>query len=145
MGDLPVDEFGLLLRRTALELGLSDDWLGRMVRGRVLVRIRQGAYADADRWRRLDRVRRHLVLCRAVMLQYDDRVALSHASAHVARGGPDWGLRLETVNITNLFGRGDRTKAGVTHHRGAVRVGDVTRLGDHWATSPARSRAACCS
>ena len=37
------------------------------------------------------------------MQQYDDRVALSHASAHVRRGGPDWGLDLSTVNITNLL------------------------------------------
>lgn len=139
MDALPVDEYGLLLRRDAIELGLTDDWLARMVRAGALVRIRQGAYADADRWRRLDRVGRHLLLCRAVMLQYDDRVALSHASAHVVRGGPDWGLRLDTVNITNLFGRGDRKKAGITHHRGSTRVGDVARWDDHWITAPART------
>ena len=47
------------------------------------------------RWsgRRLTPAGRHLLRCRAVMLQYDDRVALSHASAHLLRGGPDWGLR----------------------------------------------------
>ena len=139
MDPLPVDEYGLLLRRDAIELGLTDDWLARMVRGSALVRIRHGAYAEADRWRRLDRVGRHRLLCRAVMSQYDDRIALSHASAHVVRGGPDWGLELSTVSITNLFGRGDRKKAGITHHRGAVRVGDVTRWEDHWITAPART------
>src|SRR6478752_6588099 len=127
MRHLPLDEYGLLLRRTAIELGLDDNWLARMVRMGVLVRIRHGAYADADVWRGLSPVDRHLLRCRAVMLQYDDRVALSHASAHLLRGGPNWGLDLTHVNVTNLFGRGDRVQAGITHHRGVVRVGDASR------------------
>lgn len=139
MQHLPVDECGLLLRRTALTLGLDDNWLARMVRLGVLVRIRHGAYADADLWRRLTPRGRHLLRCRAVMLQYDDRVALSHASAHLLRGGPDWGLDLEKVNVTNLFGRGDRIQAGITHHRGSTRVGDVSRLNGHWVTAPGRT------
>jgi hypothetical protein len=75
------------------------------------------------------------------MQQYDDRVALSHASAHVRRGGPDWGLDLSTVNLTNLFGRGDRRKAGITHHRGWAGVHDVTRTEGHWITAPGRTAA----
>jgi hypothetical protein len=139
MQQLPFDEYGLLLRRTAIELGLDDNWLARMVRLDVLVRIRQGAYADADVWQRLTPEGRHLLRCRAVMLQYDDRVALSHASAHLLRGGPVWGLDLTNVNVTNLFGRGDRVQAGITHHRGFTRVNDVSRLNDHWVTAPART------
>ncbi|WP_028644381.1 hypothetical protein [Nocardioides sp. URHA0020] len=139
MQHLPLDDHGLLLRRTAIELGLDDNWLARMVRLRVLVRIRHGAYADADVWRRLTPAGRHLLRSRAVMLQYDDRVALSHASAHVLRGGPDWGLDLTNVNITNLHGRGDRVQAGITHHRGATFVTDVSRFNDHWVTAPART------
>jgi hypothetical protein len=139
MQQLPFDEYGLLLRRTAIELGLDDNWLARMVRARVLVRIRHGAYADADLWQRLTPAGRHLLRCRAVMLQYDDRVALSHASAHLLRGGPDWGLDLTNVNVTNLFGRGDRVQAGITHHRGVTRVDDVSRLNDHWVTASART------
>lgn len=134
-----VDECGLLLRRTALEGGFDDNWLARMVRAGALVRIRHGAYADARVWQGLSLTGRHLLLARAVMRQYDDRVALSHASAHVLRGGPDWGLDLSTVNITNLLGRGDRRQAGITHHRGMTRVGDVARLDGHWITAPART------
>ena len=139
MQGFPLDQHGLLLRRTAVQLGFDDNWLARMVRAGVLVRIRHGAYADADRWRRLARSGRHLLRCRAVMLQYDDRVALSHASAHVLRGGPDWGLDLRTVHVTNLFGHGDRCQAGITHHRGHTRVGDVSRLNNHWVTAPDRT------
>lgn len=139
MQQLPFDEPGLLLRRTALRIGYDDTWIARMVRAGVLVRIRQGAYADASMWSRLSPAGRHLLRSRAVMLQYDDRVALSHASAHLMRGGPDWGLDLGTVNLTNLFGRGDRRQAGITHHRGVTRVGDVSRLNGHWITAPART------
>lgn len=139
MQQLPFDEYGLLLRRTAIELGLDDNWLARMVRLGVLVRIRHGAYADSDVWQRLTPAGRHLLRCRAVMLQYDDRVALSHASAHLLRGGPDWGLDLANVNLTNLFGRGDRVRSGITHHRGITRAQDVSRLNGHWVTAPART------
>jgi hypothetical protein len=136
---IPFDQHGLLLRRTALRLGHDDNWLNRMVRIGALTRIRHGAYTSPASWSALTPAERHVLLCRAVLQQYDDRVALSHASGTLMRGGPDWGLDLRTVNLTNLFGRGDRTQAGVTHHRGTVRVGDVTRFGGHWVTAPARS------
>lgn len=139
MIDIPFDEHGLLLRRTAVARGYDDDWLRRMVKCGALIRIRHGAYADPRIWAAAGAVGQHVLLSRAVMQQYDDRVALSHASAHLLRGGPDWGLTLDTVNITNLFGRGDRKKAGITHHRGAVRVGDVSRVDDYWITAPART------
>lgn len=139
MFDIPFDEHGLLLRRTAIARGYDDDWLRRMVKCGALVRIRHGAYADPRIWAAAGAVGQHLLLSRAVMQQYDDRVALSHASAHLMRGGPGWGLRFDTVNITNLLGRGDRKQAGITHHRGAVRVGDVSRIEDHWITAPART------
>lgn len=139
MPQIPVDRDGILLRRTAVAVGLDDNWLHRMVRDGYLVRIRHGAYADADAWQAMTAAQRHVLRSRAVMLQYDDRVALSHGSAHLLRGGPDWGLDLRRVNITNLFGRGDRSQAGITHHRGTIRVTDVTRTEGHWITTPARS------
>ena len=120
-------------------MGLDDNWLARMVRAGEIARMRHGAYAKADVWSAADRVARHVLLGRAVMQQYDNRVALSHASAHVRRGGPDYGLDLDRVNITNLFGRGDRVQAGITHHRGQSRVNDVTRVDDHWITAGART------
>jgi hypothetical protein len=133
------DEHGILLRRDAIVMGLDDNWLARMVRAGEIVRMRQGAYAKADVWAAADRAGRHVLLGRAVMQQYDDRVALSHASAHVRRGGPDYGLGLDRVNITNLFARGDRVQAGITHHRGECRVNDVTRIDGHWITAGART------
>lgn len=139
MSAIPFDQHGLLLRRTAVRLGLDDSWLARMLRAGAIVRIRHGAYADPAIWTSLMPAERHVLLSRAVLQQYDDRVALSHASALLLRGGPSWALDLSTVNLTNLFGRGDRAQAGITHHRGKVRVGDVSRHGDHWVTAPART------
>lgn len=120
-------------------MGLDDNWLARMVRSGALVRVRQGAYVDPAVWAPASRAMRHQLLAEAVMLQYDDRVALSHTSAHLARGGPDYGLDLSMVHITNLYGRGDRTQAGITHHHGRVDVHDVSRLNHHWITAGART------
>ena len=47
----PFDEFGILLRRHAIEQGFDDNWLWRMQRAGVIVRIRQGAYVDAEVWK----------------------------------------------------------------------------------------------
>jgi hypothetical protein len=129
---------GILLRRDVVRAGYTDRYLARLVRAGALIRIRQGAYAVADRWKGLDARGRQLLLSQAVMLQYDDDVALSHGSAALAWGGPDHGLDLERVHLTH-FGGGGRRSAGVVHHRGVCRVGDVSRLGGHWITSPGRT------
>ncbi len=133
------DPHGILLRRDAVLQGIDDDALARSLRAGELVRLRHGAYVDSDVWRRSDRAHRHDLTSRAVMQQYDDRVALSHISNIIRRGGPDWGLDLGTVHLTNLFGRGDRTRAGITHHRGSCRVNDITRIDGAWATVAARA------
>ena len=112
--------------------------LHRFVRSGHLERIRQGAYVLSDHWRTADRLQRHLLLCRAVMRQYGDEVALSHASAAVVLGGPDWGLDLDEAHLLHLRG-GGRRAARVVHHHGGVRVGDLTRVGTTWITSPTRT------
>lgn len=127
-----------LLRRDAVLAGYTDQYLGRLVRGGVLVRIRQGAYALAATWKTLDARGRQLLLSMAVMQQYADDVALSHDSAALAWGGPDHGLDLGSVHITH-FGGGGRRGAGVVHHHGVCRLGDVSRRGDHWITTPGRT------
>ena len=139
MTRFPFDEYGILLRRHAIAYGYDDNWLWRMRRAGAIVRIRHGAYVDADVWKQSNRVHKHVLMSRAVMAQYDDRVALSHASEHVRAGGPDRGLDLSKVHITNLFGRGDRTQAGVTHHHGVCRIGDVSRWEGYWITAPGRT------
>jgi hypothetical protein len=141
MLDVLMDEAshnGYLLRRDAISLGIDDDALRRLVKAGVLCRIRQGAYAPANLWRSLDPRGRHVVLCRAVLDQYGDHVALSHSSQALIDGAPDWGLDLSAVHLTHLSGAGRRA-AGIVHHRGEVRVGDLRRHGESWATAPTRT------
>ena len=108
---------GLLLRRDAIEFGYDDKCLRRLVKGGQIVRIRQGAYAAAEVWRDLSARDRHLLLSDAVVRQYDDDIALSHGSAVLRLGGPDYGLDLANVHITHFDGGGRRT-AKVVHHEG---------------------------
>jgi putative AbiEi antitoxin of type IV toxin-antitoxin system len=133
------DNEGIILRRDANALGYDDNYLARARRRGDIVRLRQGAYVLTRIWEQADRVGRHLLLVHAVVKLYDDRVAVSHQSACVAQGGPNWGLDLSTVHLTNLFGIGERRGASITHHRGTCRVVDVSRDGAGWITSPVRS------
>ncbi|GAB2760518.1 hypothetical protein GCM10027020_11180 [Nocardioides salsibiostraticola] len=134
-----VDSDGILLRRNALIEGVDDNALARMAKRGDIERLRQGAYVLGDIWRQSDPVDRHLLLIKAVMQQYGDDVAASHTSALLLQGGPSWGQDLRTAHVTSLQGKGERTAARLRHHRGTCRVDDVTRLGGHWITSPART------
>ncbi|WP_436699812.1 type IV toxin-antitoxin system AbiEi family antitoxin domain-containing protein [Nocardioides sp. BYT-33-1] len=134
-----VDGSGILLRRDAIAAGCDDNVLKRAVRSGFLVRIRQGCYVLRSVWEQADAVERHRLLLDAVRQLYDDRVAASHLSACLEHGGPNWGLDLSAVHLTNLYGKGERTSARVIHHRGEVRVEDVTRDSQGWLTAPART------
>lgn len=128
----------VVLRRDAIAVGIDDNALRRYVDAGLLQRIRQGAYAEASAWRDAGSAQRHLMLIDAVMRQYDDHVALSHASSVIVQRGPAWGLDLSNVHLTHLHG-GGRNSAGIVHHHGSCRVPDLTRVDGHWITSPART------
>jgi hypothetical protein len=130
---------GLLLRKDAIAYGYDDKYLRRLVLSGQIVRIRQGAYAKTDVWRNLDDRDRHLLLCEAVVAQYDDAIALSHSSAVLQHDGPDYGLDLSSVHVTHLLDGGGRRGAKVIHHEGRCGAFDITRMDDHWLTAPART------
>lgn len=129
---------GIVLRRDAVLHGYTDDYLTRMVRAGHLHRMRQGAYVDGKVWTRAGARAQHVLLTEAVMAQYDDQVVLSHDSAVLDHGGPDHRLALDDVHVTELRG-GGRRSARVVHHDGACGLLDLTRIGGHWVTSPART------
>ncbi|WP_244928372.1 type IV toxin-antitoxin system AbiEi family antitoxin domain-containing protein [Nocardioides sp. W7] len=131
-------ESSVLLRRDAVAAGIDDNALSRYVHAGVLVRIRQGAYSIASVWKQASPEDQHLMVVDAVMRQYDAHVVLSHASAALLQGAPGWGLDLSNVHVTHLEG-GGRIGGRVIHHHGSCRAGDVTRMNDHWITSPART------
>lgn len=131
-------ESGLVLRRDAVRAGYDDHALARLLRSGALRRVRHGAYVAADRWDRLSVRAQHEVLCEAVLLQYDDHVALSHDSAAVRWGGPDYGLDLAEAHITHFEG-GGRRRSRIVHHEGECTVLDVSRCRGGWLTSPPRT------
>lgn len=132
------DNWGVVLRREAIARGLSDKALHRLVRSGVLIRLRQGIYVIRSQYLAADPATRHLMLCQGVMRLYGDHVALSHGSASLAQGGPDWGLDLGDVHLTHLAG-GGRRLARVVHHHGGLRVGELRRQDGYWLTAPGRT------
>jgi hypothetical protein len=142
MFEMSADDHGVLLRRDAIASGIDDNALRRGVHQGRIVRIRQGAYVLRHVWDALDETAKYRTLTVAVLKLYRDAAtpfALSHATANVEQGGPTWGLDLTDVHLTSLEGIGERSGAKVVHHRGVCRVNDVTRMGGHWITSPART------
>lgn len=133
------DHLGVVLRRDLVAAGVDDSTISKLRRRGTLVRIRQGVDVLGPRWRAADSRQRHLMLAHGVWRRYDDRVALSHVSAALVHGAPAYDLDLRTAHLTNLFPRGDRIRASVTHHHGGVRLDDVTRSHERWITSPVRT------
>jgi len=133
------DAHGVVLRRDLVRAGIDDSTISKLRRRGTLVRLRQGVDALGDRWRAADARERHLMLAHGTWRLYDDRVALSHVSAALDIGAPSYDLDLTRAHLTSLHGRGDRIRASVVHHQGAVLVVDVTRRSGRWVTSPART------
>ncbi len=131
------DPYGLLLRRDAVAVGIDDNALARLVRARVLVRMRQGAYCLYDVWTAVDDAERARLLARAVIRQYPEDVALSHDSSCLAQTGPAFGLDLANAHLTHFQGSG-RNGSRIVHHHGVCRVGDIRRFEDGWMTIPGR-------
>lgn len=133
------DSHGIVLRRDAVLAGIDDNALARLVRHKVIVRMRQGAYCLFDVFTAASDAQRSRLLCRAVMQQYqDDHVSLSHGSSCLIQGGPDYALDLAHAHVTHLDGAG-RRQARVVHHVGELRVGDLRKHQGMWVTVPARA------
>ncbi|MFB9313098.1 hypothetical protein [Nocardioides plantarum] len=132
------DAYGLLLRRNAILLGVDDNALKRLVDAAVLIRLRQGSYCLRSVYLAADEAERHRLLCRAVMQQYAEHVALSHASSCLMLDGPDFGLELANAHLTHFSGNG-RRNSRITHHQGECNVLDLTRRFGFWLTVPARA------
>lgn len=134
-----VDDYGVVLRRDLVAVGVTDPAISKMRRRGVLVRLRQGVYALAERWHGADPRARHIMLAHGAWRLYGDDVALSHVSAALSDGAPAHDLALGDAHLTSLVGTGERTQASIVHHRGTLLVDDVTRAGGRWMTSPVRT------
>lgn len=111
---------GPFTRGQALTCGVTDDELAQQVKRRALLRLRRGAYVEAERFDRADPIGRHLLMIRAVKLSLGDRVVFSHASAAAVHGLAVWDLDLTRVHVTRLDAGAGRDQAGIEHHLGEI-------------------------
>ena len=114
-----------MLRKQLLIDGWNDRAIARMVASKQWVRIRPGAYVEAEAWRAQTVAGRHELKVRAVLLQSKTKLVASHSSAMPFYEGPTWGLDLDRVHGTRIDAKAGRCEAGVQQHRGAIRDGDV--------------------
>jgi hypothetical protein len=113
----PLVTTGSVLRREALDLGLSSAEVERLLRCGAWVRIRPGAYAERATWVQKTPEQQHLVRAQAVLRALAEPAALAHVSAAVAHGLPLWNADLSLVHVVRPARRhGARVEAGVAHH-----------------------------
>jgi hypothetical protein len=129
---------GFFTRTEAREAGYADRDVTRMVRHRLWIRIRRGAYVFTDEWTALDAVARHRVRAGAVMRSLGDAVALSHVSAACVHGIDLWGHDLSRIHVTRLDGGAGRLEGDVVHHEGFCLDDDVMRVAGMLVLRPQR-------
>jgi hypothetical protein len=143
---------GVFSRRQALECGSTPDQIREhLARGRW-ERVRHGQYAEVrdaaalTPWERRRAAHRRLVHA-VVNSRRPGSVAVSHQSALVLHGLPDWGMSFEDVHLTRLDDRGGCRCAGVQEHVGRLSAQDLTRTDGRPATAVPRAVAetACTS
>ena len=129
----------VFLRRDALAAGMSHATIAAAVREGDWVRLRHGAYVAGDVFQRANVEERHALLARAVVLQSQTDVVLSHLSAVPEYGGPLWGVPTNEVHLTRLDQRAGRKEAGVRQHQGRLEPGDVIMQNGVAVTSATRT------
>ncbi len=133
-------QFGLVTRRSALEVGYTERQLKTMTQpGGQWVVVRRGVYAERWEWDGADETGRHLMRVVAATLTMPAPHVLSHTSAAVAHGldcRPVW---RELVHVSHPGVRGGRTEGGVKHHPATVPETQVVARDGLVMTSLART------
>jgi Transcriptional regulator, AbiEi antitoxin len=112
------DQHGLITYAQARDLGFDDHEISRLVRRGEWVRIRRGVFAERDRWQALDPYRgQPLLRVRAADLVVQRAHWFSHESAALIHGIPLADPRSARVHLTRPRVLGDRSKAGIVHHK----------------------------
>jgi len=109
--------------------GYAEAEIQRLVRRGAWVRVRRGAYIERTAWATADADERHLLKARAVLLALADGSVLSHDTAALVHGLPNWGLDLRQVRVTRPMLRTPRHQAGVGHHVAALPDAHTTMAG----------------
>ena len=120
-------QHGLVTRRQALQSGLDDPDLRRLVARGEWIRLRRGVYVEAARWHSLDPYREQpLLRVRAAQLTLCcRRYVFSHDSAALALGMGIPSAAGALVHVTHPKVHGDAARAGVKHHLAPYAVDQV--------------------
>lgn len=116
--------------------GATGDEIRRRVRNGELVRLRRGAYADAQP--RTD-IERHRELVLATMVQLDGNAALSHFSAAILHGMPVPSKALSRVWVTRNSGGGGHLAPHLHELKAPLIASDVIQLAGLPVTSVSRT------
>lgn len=138
---------GLLrLRSELIAEGLTDNQIARLVRGKLLHRVRHGAYVPYESWSMLTAEDRHRLLARAVLRAAHETTALTHTSSVIERGVPVWGLPLGAAHTTQRVRRraGRRVDDWIPH-RGKLLAEEVEEINGVCVSIAARSAVEVCS
>jgi very-short-patch-repair endonuclease len=131
---------GTVLRREAIEAGLSPGEIDHLVDRGVCVRVRRGAYASSEQWTTMHAEQRHTVTSNAVTRSLGEPAVLGHVSAALVHGMPVWGVDLSAVHVVRgTRGHGSRREAGVVHHAAQLPAEHVTEVGGLLLTTAART------
>jgi hypothetical protein len=120
MSEFPVSPADVWLRRELLAEGLTDRAIRQRVREGALVRLRHGAYVDAQLVAGLDRVGMLRARARAVLRTAHPSSVLTHQSAMAEHELPLWGVDLDDVHLGRTDSRPGRREAGIVHHRASL-------------------------
>lgn len=116
---------GVVMRGQAIQAGYSGDDIDYLLRRGEWVAVRRGAYVERDVLDAMDEVERHRALIHAVVRSLHRPAVVSHTSAVVMHGLPVWNLDLGHVHVSRSDLHSARIEAGVHHHAGDVKDGDV--------------------
>jgi hypothetical protein len=123
---LAANQGNVVTRKQALDSGVSDDEISRLIRDNEWIAVRRGAYVPRMEWEELSPEGQHRVKAHAVALRLREPFALSHASAAVLLGLPMWNMNLGTVHVTRSAGGSTRREADVWHHACEIDDDEIT-------------------
>ncbi|MEO5662162.1 MAG: type IV toxin-antitoxin system AbiEi family antitoxin domain-containing protein [Nocardioides sp.] len=135
----PVAREHIRLRRDLIAQGFNDRAISRLVRAGVLVKVRYGAYVDAELVEGFDDVAMSRVRARAVLRTAHPESVLSLHSALAEYEVPLWGVDLSETHLTRTDGKGGRREAGIAHHRARLDAADTRRVHGVTVVRPVRA------
>lgn len=139
---------GWFTRADAIEAGYAESQIELRVRTGQWLRLCRDGYVEPADWpdeKSWDRARRvHILTAKAVYERAGAQAVLSHQTATVLHGLPDWGLDLHRVHYTKESGRAGFREGAYRHHA-QLPAEDRSIRDALLVTSPARAvvEAAC--